>query len=1049
MIESNAFMIFNASAGSGKTFAVVKEYLKILIRAKNPLAFKSVLALTFTNKAVGEMKGRIIEMLRSFSDPNILKDPNSMFSILTEELDMNSEALHKKSKTILNAIVHNYTSFDVSTIDKFNHRLIKTFAYDLTLPVNFEVELDSDKVLSEAVERLIGKAGTDEELTKVLVDFAIEKADEDKSWDIAYDFNAIAKLLIDENEFPFIETIKDKSLDDFNALKKSIISRLTTLEKSIVEKADSILTLIEESGLEHTDFSRSTVPNHFKKLIALDFSKLYDNQLQNNLAEKKSIYNKTTPFEISRIIDSILPQIETSFLEIKNLVFDYKFLKNIYKNITPLSVLFEIYKTLLELKEEDNFLLISEFNSIISNEIKKQPVPFIYERIGEKFKHYFIDEFQDTSILQWTNLIPLIDNALSGETLAGERGTAMLVGDAKQAIYRWRGGKPDQFIDLFSKKETPLVIPQSVTDLPTNYRSSKNIVNFNNGFFKHLSKMVFSNPEHKNLFDYCNQLHSLEREGFIEISFLDIHNSDKDQLYCDKVLESINKSKSNGYQLGDICVITRKTKEGITIAEFLSEQGIPIVSSETLLLQNSPEVNFIINILSFALQPKNDLLKIELLTYLAEHQLQIENKHDFYSSHIHLDFESLFMALESFGLYFNLSIFVQSPLYEAVECVVRAFKINHNSNAYLQFFMDEIWEHSLKNGSDILGFLNHWEQKKEKLSIVSPDSSKAVKIMTIHKAKGLEFPVVIFPYANQDIYYEKIPKVWFPVDGNKFSGFSHVYINLNKDLEEYSELGKVIYNNHRAQLELDNINLLYVALTRAIDQIYVISEMDLDASKNENLNRYSGLFINYLKSLQVWNPNQLEYDFGKEEKNSITTKTNEMMIQSQFISTSRQDINLNILTRNGYLWDTAQEKAIERGNLIHLIMSKIKTKSDIDFAFEHFLATGVITPAQFNELEPIVKEIVYHPKLSAHFDFYQTIYNEQDIATPSGDIVRPDRVVVNVNNQASILDYKTGAESPIHQNQLEIYGKVLEGMKYHVANKILVYINEDIQVKEF
>jgi ATP-dependent exoDNAse (exonuclease V) beta subunit len=621
-------------------------------------------------------------------------------------------------------------------------------------------------------------------------------------------------------------------------------------------------------------------------------------------------------------------------------------------------VLNEIYKTLQELKEEDNILLISEFNSVISEEINKQPVPFIYERIGEKFKHYFIDEFQDTSVLQWNNLIPLIGNALAGETLKGEKGSTMLVGDAKQAIYRWRGGKPEQFIDLCGDKN-PFFIEKTVENLPVNYRSSKAIVDFNNTFFKHISRFVLSNPEHQNIFENSLQANFLKHDGFVEFSFLDTSDSDKNLLYCEKVLSTINKARANGYNLSDICIITRKTKEGIVIAEFLSEQNIAIVSSETLMLQNSLEVNFIVNLITLVNQPQNNQIKIELLTYLAEYPLNIEDKHAFYNEHVHLDLQTLFKALELFGFYFSLDVFTHSPLYEAVETIIRVFKLNKTSNAYIQFFLDEVLDYSFKKQSGFSGFLNYWQLKKDKLSIVSPKSEGAVQIMTIHKAKGLEFPVVIFPFANQDIYFDMNPKVWFPVDEHQFCGFPYLYINLNKDMEDYGPSGFDIYNDYKSKLELDSINLLYVVLTRAIERLYVISELDLDKNGNEKNKYYSGLFIDYLKFNQLWNSNQLEYSFGNQEKALTKEKASETMLQTQLISTSRAELNLNVLTNAGYLWDTTQEKAIEKGNLIHLIMSQIKTVDDIAFVFEDFLDSGKINkgnyPASRRNAPPAVK----------------------------------------------------------------------------------------------
>lgn len=1047
MQNHSAFTIYNASAGSGKTFTLVKDYLKLLIQSNSNLSFKNILALTFTNKAVAEMKERIIETLQQFSDENILKEPTSMFDKIIEELNIEPSILHHKSKAILNTIVHNYAAFDISTIDKFNHKLIRTFAHDLKLPLNFEVELDTNYILGKAVDKLIDKAGTNKELTKVLVDFAIEKADDDRSWDIAYDFNSVAKLLVTENEIPFIETLKDKSLEDFKLLKAELVKKLKATENIIVSTAESALDLIKTNGLEHEDFSRGTLPNHFKKAAKLDLDSLYKNKLQSNIEERKSIYTKALDAAKANTIDRILPQIEVVYLKLKQNVYNHKFTSNVIKNITPLSVLNSISKTLQELKEEDEILLISEFNSIISKEIKNQPTPFIYERIGEKFKHYFIDEFQDTSVLQFKNIVPLIEHALS----SGEpnKGTAMLVGDAKQAIYRWRGGKAEQFIDLYTKNYEPFIETQKVKNLPTNYRSSKTVINFNNALFKHLSSFAFSNAEHQAIYQESHQNQCLKHEGYVELSFLDIGDDDKDQLHPEKVLETINKAITNGFELKDICIITRKTKQGIEIAKYLSGENIAIVSSESLLIQNSPEVNFITSIINLVTQQKNNELKIDVLSYLAEHQLNLKDKHEFYAKFVHLNPNQLFHNLKEYGYEFNFDALIQLPLYEATETILRQFKLNKTSNAYLQFYLDEVLDYSQKQHVSYSGFIDYWERKKEKLSIVSPHGINAVQIMTIHKSKGLEFPVVIFPYANQDIYFDLTPKTWFEVDKKEFNGFSQLYLNLNKDLENYNDLGATIYNTHQSELELDAINLLYVALTRAAEQLYIISEYDVDTKGVEKVNLYSGLFINYLKSIHKWNDDR-SYHFGNPERTSTTkTLSKQLVEQAQFISTQKEDHNLNIVTNSGYLWDTDQEKAIEKGNLVHHIMAHINTENDIKFVFEQFIVSGKISRSQEKELTPIVLEIVNHSLLKTYFNSDFTIYNEKDIITKEGLILRPDRIVINSKNEAIIIDYKTGLENTTHKQQIEDYQYTLEDMNFKVIKKILVYINDGIEVKEF
>jgi ATP-dependent exoDNAse (exonuclease V) beta subunit len=564
MQQPRPFTIYNASAGSGKTYTLVKGYLKILFQSNHPEPFKRILAITFTNKAVAEMKARIIETLKTFADATVLKSKDSMFENICEELQIEPAELHKKAIQVLDNILHNYAAFDISTIDGFTHKLIRTFAYDLRLPLNFEVELDQEALLNEAVDSLIANAGNDDNLTEVLVNFALEKADNDKSWDVAFDFNKIAKLLVNENDLSFINKLKDKTLNDFKALKTQLKKDISQVEKTIVNTAKLVLALIEQAGLEHADFSRKTLPNHFVKISKLELNNLYDNKLETNISERKSIYSKTLYPEKASAIDALLPEIEILYKTIKTHVFHLKFLKAFYKNITPLSVLNAINNELQKLKEEQNKMLISEFNAIISREIANQPTPFIYERLGEKFKHYFIDEFQDTSVMQWENLMPLLENVLSTA-----HGSTMLVGDAKQAIYRWRGGKAEQFIDLFNKKSTPFQVEQEVKNLEENYRSHKAVVHFNNGFFKFLASQVFNNQDYKTLFEKAHQNITEQKEGYVSLSFLELEKyDDRNDRFSKQVLSTINQCLENGFQLKDICVLIRKKKEGVAIADY-------------------------------------------------------------------------------------------------------------------------------------------------------------------------------------------------------------------------------------------------------------------------------------------------------------------------------------------------------------------------------------------------------------------------------------------------------------------------------------------------
>lgn len=1044
-MNSSSFKIYNASAGSGKTFTLVKNYLKLLIASETIFKFKQVLAITFTNKAVAEMKTRIIEALKEFSDESILEHPNDMFSLIVDELNIEPKKAHEKSKLILDTIINNYAAFDISTIDGFTHKIIRTFAHDLKIPQNFEVELDTDNILNLAVDNLISKAGDDEELTRVLVDFAIEKTDDDKSWDISYDLNKIAKLLVNENHVVHLENLQKKTLKDFKRLKSNVFKKSKVLEQDIKEKAQAVLDIIDQNGLEHKDFSRGTLPNHFKKIISLELYKIYENKLQKNITERSGLYSKTLQEDKKAIIENLLPQIETAYLAIKKEIHQYLLLKNIHKNLTPLSVLNAINKELDIIKEDENLMLISEFNSIVSNEIKKQPAPFIYERIGEKFKHYFIDEFQDTSEMQWNNLKPLLENALTSQTLNQEEGSLMLVGDAKQAIYRWRGGKAEQFIDLFNKKDLPFPIEQSVSNLEENFRSAQEIVKFNNGFFMHLSNFAFNNPDYAKIYSESKQNPIKEINGYVNLSFLDYSKEDdKDDVYSKKVLETLENIIQKGYQYKDICVLVRKRKEGIAIANVLSSMEIPIISSETLLLQNSSEVVFILNMMLLALQPENYEVKIDLLEYIAQKE-NILDKHQFFKTNIRENPKKIFEEFSDF----DFEWFKQLPIYDSIEYIIRSFSLHKHSNAYIQFFLDEVFNYSQKKQANFSGFLDYWNTKKESLSIVSPIGQNAVQIMTIHKAKGLEFPVVIFPYAELNVYDDRDSKAWFELPQEDFDGFDEAYVNLNKELESLNDYGKAVYDRYQSELELDNINLFYVALTRPIEQLYVIGKKDVNSKDEENIKSYSGLLINYLKTIEVWNDNQLNYDFGNPSKQlSIEKSDINVTVQTKFVSTEATSHNIKIITNSGYLWDTKQKTAIEKGNLIHNILSKITIDLDLDFVLNDFKETGIIDSIQEQELKEIVHKIINHPNLNIYFKPNLEIYNERDIITKEADVFRPDRVVILPDNKAIIIDYKTGYYDPKHIMQLQQYQKILKDMDLEVSKKILVYINDQIEVKE-
>ena len=398
---------------------------------------------------------------------------------------------------------------------------------------------------------------------------------------------------------------------------------------------------------------------------------------------------------------------------------------------------------------------------------------------------------QDTSRLQWQNLIPLIDNALSAEN-AG----LMLVGDAKQAIYRWRGGLAEQFISLSSDRNNyhtnPFQISKELQQLETNYRSHEEIINFNNDFFSHISQH-FSNQSYSELYQLGNSQNTNQKKGgFVRLQFTEpLKNMElRNEVYPEMVHQTILEL-SEQFDPNEICILVRKKKEGAVIAKYLTEQGIDIVSSETLLIKNNTKVHFIVSLLKVLDDDKNQEAKFDILNFLFDHLKKETEKHEFIDDLVHLDNDALFKALETYNIFYSAQKFDQYSIFEGVEDIIRSFHLTKESNAFLQFFMDFVFDFTQRKSQSNISFLNYWEEKKEKLNIVNSDDIKAVRIMTIHKSKGLEFPVVIYPY-NLDLYFEREPKAWYKeLDEEHFSDFDSILVDASSGIKKTGSTAQI------------------------------------------------------------------------------------------------------------------------------------------------------------------------------------------------------------------------------------------------------------------
>ncbi|MDN3722987.1 UvrD-helicase domain-containing protein [Aequorivita sp. SDUM287046] len=1029
--------IYNAAAGSGKTFTIVKEFLKLILAAKSNDYFKHLLAITFTNKAVAEMKHRIVETLVSFSAPNSILAPSPMMLKISQENSMTTEEIQIRSRQILKNLLHNYGAFSVETIDKFNHRLIRTFARDLKLASNFEVILETNELLAQAVDSLLSKAGEKDDITKVLLDFALEKTDDDKSWDISRDIANAARLLYEENNASQVSFLKQKSLQDFLDFKKQLLHQRKYLTEQIEKIAQRTLRLIEESGLQNDDFSGGFLPTHFKNLSCGKYNINFATKWQETMGEKP-LYPKRVSVDVGNIIESLTPDFIANFTQSKNLVFQFFLIENILKNITPLSVINLVYQEIETIKKEKNVLPISEFNSLINKEIKNQPAPFIYERLGEKYRHFFIDEFQDTSKLQWENLIPLIDNAVS-QQLEPTAASLLLVGDAKQSIYRWRGGLPEQFMGLYGNVN-PFQREKEVLSLGTNFRSCAEIVNFNNAFFTFVAS-YFANEGHGKLYEEgnkqeCNQ----QMNGYVKFEFIEKQiKSDKEVAYSHLVLNTIINAKNNGFSESDICILTRRKADGIALSAFLMEHGVPIISSETLLLKSSKLVQMLIFSLQVSLYARNEEAKIQLLDLLHDHLKISEEKHSFFNKFLNISEEKFSENLEEHNVFFKFSEMRALSIYEAFEYCIEKFKLAEAADAYLFGFMDLVFEFGQQPQAEKNAFLDYWETKKESTSIPASEGTNAVQIMTIHKAKGLEFPVVIFPFADIQLYDAKFDKLWYPLENEQYY-FNEAYINFKSEIADYGEVGHYLHREHTSRLELDNINLLYVTLTRAVEKLYVFAEMPSDL-KEDRPTCYNHLFMEFLKQRGMWNSQQMIYEFGVDLPKITPLKQLAPQIEPQYLASSPMAHGVKIVSSERSF--EAQDAAISAGNLLHEIMAKINVRSDAERVLSELSLRSIISPKEFEKLQKTIHQILNHPDLKELFNGSAKIYNERNIITKTGLVLRPDRINIDERNNAVIVDYKTGNVNIFHRDQLLEYANALSEMGFNVEETLLIYCHQE------
>ncbi len=1053
-----SFTVYKSSAGSGKTYTLVREYLAIVLR--QPTLYRNVLAITFTNKAANEMKERIVNVLKQISQYDSIEGQGPLDLLVEQLLDktgLDQNTLVEHSRTVLDNIIHNYTEFAVSTIDSFIHRLIRSFAFDLNVPVNFDVEMDTDEVLKQVVDVIISRAGSDEDLTNFLIDFVRTRTEEDQNWNIESDLLKVARLLKKEESIEHLQRNAGLELKDYMLINASINKYIAQFEAKLQSLGALATDIIVARGIEPHAFYQGErgIFGYFQNLASTKFDKIVPNTfVQKTIAENKWISGKATEADKDDILgikDELVGIYQDIQLHIEQDQQNYTLFREIRRTLYPLAILDKINQVLEEFKSDHEILLIAEFNQIVSNIVSDQPVPFIYERVGEKYKHFLLDEFQDTSILQWQNLLPLIHNSLGGGF------DNLVVGDAKQAIYRWRNGEVEQFVGLphihnrkpgqvHLEREKALQDHYRELSLNTNYRSRPGIIEFNNRLFSALSEKL-SETDSK-IYDGVNQDPARDiMGGYVQVEFYPPgdHNDSFESFNCERILDIINNVKGAGYRSEEVAILCRTNNVAAIIAGYLLGQNIQVVSSESVLLENSPRVRIIVGMLSLLLNPGDGLVAVELINLLLQMGIIPGNLHDTSSAavirkkddKISPGDSGIFELLEKHGFIINRSVLLSLSLYDLCETLARIFAFQETADPFVQFFLDEVLEQDKETQSGIQKFLDYWSRKKGSLSIVVPETLDAVRIMTIHKAKGLEFPIVICPFIKESLS-KTIDTVWLNLDNEIIPTLKAAMVSANKTIQE-TRYGSLV-DRELEKSKLDIINLLYVAFTRPTDELYVITNHPQNLRSSAN--SVPALLLEYLADKDGWSEQDYAYSYGS--KTTPGTRPGQKTHSFQLTKTSSVDWRRRALIsyQAPSNWEVEEpEKRQEWGNLIHKVLSEVILPGDLTPVLAQYQYQGIIDAQERQLLHDLITEFLERPEVSAFFKPGQTIYSEMEIITPEGKIFRPDRIVAD-GGQVFVIDFKTGIILEKHTSQMRGYLRLMQAMGWTSAKGVVLYLDE-------
>lgn len=1029
-MEKEPFLVLKSSAGSGKTYALVRHFLFLSLKSEEPYAYSHILAITFTNAAAAEMKERVMERLHEFTFSKALEGKNELFNDIRKELDVSPMILQERARKTLSHMLHNYSRLSISTIDSFTHRIVRAFAKDLQIHPDFSIEMDTEKFLEQSVDACLDEVGQDAELTAYLENYVLSNFEEEEDWNVRKGMIAISRQLLKEDARNILSLFENLHITEYEKIKKAFQNKIQELTKELFNRLDVIFNLIEEKNLTPQDFfnsGRGTI-SYLKKVR----NGIFENPGNNLLKVIEKGWGKPKQADVESM-NGLLNEVAQYVIDWvsgdkKN---EFNRINKILPRIYTTGLLCKLNEVSQRIKTEENILLISDFHAIVSAVVQESTAPFIYERAGERYHHILIDEFQDTSEMQWKNFLPLFENAIS------QGNFNLIVGDGKQSIYRWRNGNVEQFVRLpqlydGAPDTMQLLLNNAYLEeaLNTNRRSGKAIIEFNNMLFGALKEKL---GPLKDVYDKHEQECSKDHPGYVEVQTLVVDRKDSSDLHMlNGIVEAIRECREDGYEWGDIAILTRKGKaESTKISEFILQQTekIPLTTEDSFLVQNSNEVQLLMACINYFGKETENFYRFNLIRRICD----VFPKRFIYSEII----SNYVELLEKGKLRFKVNEFLDEYYpglrnivkdnphpFECIQELIRFFQLSFD--VYLEFFENQLLQLSHRNGMGFSEMTDWWNENKSKLYIQSGEQQNAVRILTIHKSKGLQFPVVIFPkfdtkHPNQTLWVTA-PDV--------HPGFTKGLINFtpSKATKEDDPEEIQIENN---KILLDDMNLLYVALTRPEDRLYFLTESK-PSSTNSALNTFLYDYFNtHHAGLNKFHfgekVNRVKVD--EEKKNAVAlldgTRLNAVQPDFRMRETKRKDLE--------------GKEALTMGNHLHACLSTINhfnnyEESLANYIFEH----TELRQEEKEMLSKQVRETLSRDSFQQIFKTADEVLTEHDIQINAREVARPDRIHLG-ENYVEVFDFKTGAEMDKHFQQVKNYMSALQAATDKTVRGYLAY----------